>query len=404
MAKKPMHPAFTIIFAAWLTIGIVSTISAWRYTWGLPRLEIPGRTPRAAIIVPIKNASALTGAFLRRLRSQAYPDYRIIAAIESRSDPAFRLLAEAAGDCGAPVTTIVAGVTERGGQKVWNLLAAIEAIEATDEIIVFTDADTLPTPEWLGRLVSALTDAGYDAVTGYRWMIPTDKRLSSAIVAAANASVVTLPRIPAILNLCWGGTTALKRETFERIGIAEYWRGAISDDLQMTRALRAAGCAIFSPRQSLLHSPVAMDWSEAFAFGRRQYRLLFTHAPRLWIFAAFVVLVPAVAAPLAMVLALQGWSLAIAALALSGVLGEFRFRFRRRIVRSLWPETDPASLADYWRVERWLRPLWWCFHLICVFAAVGSRRIHWAGADYLVRGRQDVEVLRRAEKDHSSRS
>ncbi|WP_245276371.1 glycosyltransferase [Methylocapsa aurea] len=377
----------------------MSTISAWRYTWGLPRPEVPGRTPRVAVVVPIKNASPLTTEFLRRLRSQAYPDYRIIAAVETESDPAFAVLSEAAETSGAIVFTVVAGPVERGGQKVWNLLAALPAIKADDEIIVFTDADTLPTPEWLARIVSALTDAGYDAVTGYRWMIPIDGRLSSAIVAAANASIVTLPRIPAIINLCWGGTTALRRETLERIGIADYWRGAISDDLQMTRALGAAGCAIFSPRQSLLLSPIAMDWKEAFAFGQRQYRLILMHVPSLWVFAALVTLVPVAAALLSLILAFQGQIPAIAALAVSTALGELRFRYRRRIFRSLWRETDAASLAGYWRAERLLRPVWWCFHLACVFAALGSRHIHWAGIDYQVRGPQDVEVLWRRADD-----
>ncbi|WOJ90540.1 glycosyltransferase family 2 protein [Methylocapsa polymorpha] len=399
-----MDSIFSIILVTWLAIGVVSTISAWRYTWGLPRPEAPGRTPRAVVVAPIKNASALSREFLRRLRSQAYPDYRIIAAVESESDPAFSLLSESAREPGATIVTIVAGPVERGGQKVWNLLAALAAIKADDEIVVFTDADTLPTPEWLARLVSALTDAGYDAVTGYRWMIPTDGRLSSAIVAAANASIVTLPRIPAIINLCWGGTTALRRETLERIRVADYWRGAISDDLQMTRALGAAGCAIFSPRQSLLLSPIAMDWREAFAFGRRQYRMVLIHAPRLWLFAALVTLLPVAAASLSMILAFQGQILAIAALAASGVLGEFRFRCRRRIVRLLWPETDAAALAGYWRVERLLRPVWWCFHMACIFAAFGSRHIHWAGVDYLVRGPQDVEVVRRGAETQRSRS
>lgn len=396
-----MHPTFIMILILWLAIAAVSAVSAWRYTWGLPRAEIPGRTPRVAIIVAIKNASGVNHEFLSRLRSQAYPDYRIIAAVESESDPAFSLLRDAAAAPGVNIVTIVAGPVERGGQKVWNLLAALEAIKPDDEIIVFTDADTLPTPEWLARLVSALTDAGYDAVTGYRWMIPTDRRLSSAIVAAANASIVTLPRVPAVINLCWGGTTALRRATLERIGVRDYWRGAISDDLQMTRALGAAGCAIFSPRQSLLLSPIAMDWREALAFGQRQYRLILMHAPSLWLLAALITLLPIVAACLAIILALDGQMAAVAALALAVALGEFRFRCRRRIVNALWPETAAADLAVYWRVERWMRPLWWCFHAVCVFAALGSRHIRWAGVDYLVRGRQNVDVVSR---DRDARS
>jgi glycosyltransferase involved in cell wall biosynthesis len=390
-----MSFAFAVLFVIWIAIEIVSTLSAWRYTWGLPRPEIPGRTPRVAVLVAIKNTSALTREFLTRLRNQAYPNFRVIAAVESETDPAFSLLREASGEPGANVATIVAGAGNRGGQKVRNLLAALAAIKGGDEIIVFTDADTLPSPVWLARLVSALTDAGYGAVTGYRWMIPTDARLSSAVIAAANASIVTLPRIPFVINLCWGGATALPRETLERINLTKYWSGAISDDLQMTRALNAAGCAIFSPRQSLLLSPIAMGWREAFDFGRRQYRLLLTHVPAVWLFAAAVTLTPFVAAVLAIILALRGEPAAVAALALSLGLGDLRFLNRRRVVRSLWPETADADLALYWRVERFMRPLWWSFHLACIFAAIGSRRIRWAGIDYLIRSPQDVEVLSR---------
>lgn len=390
-----MHSTFQLFLFLWIAISAISAISAWRYTWGLPRPEVPGRTPRAAIVVAVKNASGLTAEFLARLRAQSYPDYRIIAAVESDQDPAVALLAKAATAPGAPVVTIVAGLVRRGGQKVWNLLAAIEALRADDEIVVFTDADTLPAPEWLGRLVAALTDAGHDVVTGYRWMIPADGRWSSAVVAAANASIVTMPRVPVIINPCWGGTMAMRRAVFEKTGVGKYWRGAISDDLQMTRALDAAGCAIFSPRQSLLLSPVAMDWREAFAFGRRQYRLLLLHMPGLWLFAFLVTATPAIAACLAVILAVNSDALAITALAASAILGEVRFRCRYRIVSSLWPETKSANLARYWRVERWMRPLWWGFHLICVIAALGSRDIKWAGVAYRVRGPQDVDVLSR---------
>jgi hypothetical protein len=75
-------------------------------------------------------------------------------------------------------------------------------------------------------------------------------------------------------------------------------------------------------------------------------------------------------------------------------LGEVRYRCRRRIVIALWGEATAARLRMYWRVERWLRPIWWSFHALCVFSALGSRHIRWAGIDYRVRGPQDVEVLR----------
>jgi hypothetical protein len=383
-----------ILLIAWIAIAILNTLSAWRYTWGLPLTEIPGTTPPAAVIVAVKNASEVSRAFFDRLRHQAYPDYRIIAAVESEEDPAFAMLTEVSKRPGAPMRTIVAGQSGRTGQKVWNLLAALDAIEPSDEIVAFVDADTLPAPEWLSRLVAALVNTGRDAVTGYRWIIPADNRVSSAVVAAANASVVTVPRLPSIINHCWGGTMAMRRDTLDHIDIRRYWAGAISDDAQMTRAFKEAGFKVYSPRQNLLLSPVAMSWSEALSFGRRQYRIVLLHDPGIWALAALGTFIPIAAAITALGMALQGSVLAFALIGGSLVLGEVRYHCRRRIVVALWGEAAAAGLPMYWRAERWLRPIWWSFHALCVFSAVGSRHIRWAGIDYRVFGPQDVEVSR----------
>ena len=389
-----MNVVISVLFVAWAAIAVMSTVSAWRYTWGLPLSEIPGSTPPVVVIVAVKNASEVSCAFFDRLRHQAYPDYRIIASVESEEDPAFTMLTEESKRPGSPLRTVVAGQSGRTGQKVWNLLAALDAIEDRDEIVAFVDADTLPELEWLSRLVAALVNTGRDAVTGYRWIIPADNRASSAVVAAANASVVTVPRLPSIINHCWGGTIAMRRKTLESIDIRRYWAGAISDDAQMTRAFKKAGYVVHSPRQNLLLSPVAMTWSEALSFGRRQYRILWLYSPDLWALAALGTFFPIAAATAALSMALQGSVLAIVLIGISLVLGEICYHCRRRIVIALWGEATAAGLPMYWRVERWLRPVWWSFHALCVFSALGSRHIRWAGVDYRIRGPQDVEVSR----------
>ncbi len=382
-------------FFFWAVVAVASTLSAWRYVWGLPLAETPGRTPPVAVIVAVKGAGAATEAFLARLRAQDYPAYRVVAAVEHEDDPAFRLLADARAAPGAPLELVVAGRTQRGGQKVANLLAALERLGPGDEIVAFTDADTLPGPRWLPRLVSALVDAHRDAATGYRWILPADGRLSSCFVAAANASIVTMPRVAEAVNLCWGGSTALPRATLERADVKAFWRGALSDDLQMTRALRAAAIAVHSPRQSLLLSPFSASWREAFAFGRRQYRIVLLHEPLLWAFAVATLALPLGCGLFALWLALHGDPAGLAFLIAAAALGDMRFRCRRRIVAALWPETAQADLRLYWRVERFLRPLWQGFHLACALGALGSRRISWAGTEYLVRAPQDVDVLAR---------
>jgi hypothetical protein len=381
----------------WLVVMILTTLAVWRYTWGLPLNEIPKATPRVAVIVPIKSASEATAAFLHALRHQDYPDYRIIAAVESEHDPAFALLQREAGLPGAAITICVAGLAHRSGQKIHNLLSALDWLEPADEIVAFTDADTLPQPLWLSRLIAGIVNAGRPVVTGYRWMIPADSRLSSAVVAAANGSIATLLRVPYVANACWGGTMVMPQTMLERIDIRRYWEGAILDDLQMTRALRDHKVMIFSPRQSLLLSPVAMSWREAFAFGRRQYQLVLTHDPDLWLLAALGTAVPALSFAIAMALLVQGSIFALCVLALAGGLGAVRTSLRQQVVTALWGDELASGLAGFWRIDRWLRPLWWGFHAVCVFSALGSRRITWAGVDYIVRAPQDIDVIRRPD-------
>jgi hypothetical protein len=381
----------------WVVIMIATTFIVWRYTWGLPLTEVPTSQPSVAVIVPIKGTSKSTEAFLHALRHQDYRNYRIIAAVESEEDPAFHALQQQTGMAGAPVEICVAGLAHRSGQKIHNLLAALCRLKPTDEIVAFTDADTLPQPLWLPRLIAGIVNAGREAVTGYRWMIPADSRLSSAVVAAANASIATLLRVPYVANACWGGTMVMSRALLEQIDIRRYWEGAVLDDLQMTRALREHGIMIFSPRQSLLLSPIAMSWRQAFAFGRRQYQLVLTHDPDLWLLAALGTAVPAISSAIAIALLCRGSIFALCVLALAVLLGEMRTRLRQQIVMAMWGRELRSGLTGFWTIDRWLRPLWWGFHTACVFSALGSRRISWAGVDYIIRSPQDIDVIRGSE-------
>ena len=184
------------------------------YRRGLPRPEIPGSEPNVAVILPVRGERNLD-RFLPLLRAQQYGRYRIIASVESADDPAFRLLRAAETEPGAPLETTVAGLAANAGQKVWNLLAALERLRPEDDIVAFIDADTLPTPQWLPRLVAVIVNSGRPVATGYRWMTPADDRWSSCCLAAANASIASLPRGVLPMTIVWGGSVAMKRETLD---------------------------------------------------------------------------------------------------------------------------------------------------------------------------------------------
>ena len=153
---------------------------------------------------------------LELLRAQKYAQYRIIASVEAGTS-CLRALSAAQREPGAPLKVTVAGLAKDAEQKVVNQLAALERLKPDDAIVAFIDADSLPTPLWLPRLV------------------------------AADDSLAALPRGGLPLSIVWGGSAAVRRETLDSIRIRDFWRGAISDDFQMAEALRQAKLLTHAP-------------------------------------------------------------------------------------------------------------------------------------------------------------
>ena len=379
----------------WGLQNAVSTFAVLAYRHGLPRAEIPGTEPRVAVILPVKGDEGL-GRFLALLRGQRYARYRIIASVESDQDPALGVLVAAQLQMGASIEIVIAGLASGCGQKVWNQLAALERLTADDEIVAFIDSDTLPTPLWLPRLVAAIVDAGRPVVTGYRWMTPSDDRWSSSCLSAANASIATLPRGGLKSHLCWGGSVAMRRSTLEAIELKSRWIGAISDDLQLSAALRGAGVHAAAPRQGLLLTPVSVSWAGFFAFGVRQYRMVWIHQPASWAVAMACLWAPPTFLILSTPGLLSGRPGLWAGLAIVIILGDVRARLRRQIQAALWPEIGrTVDERRRWRADRLARPIWWLAHALCAAAAPMSRTVDWAGVRYHVAGPQNVVVERR---------
>jgi hypothetical protein len=381
----------TAALSLWCVQNLITTFLVVGYRRGLPLPEIPEVEPRVAVILPVRGAVGLS-RHLPLLRAQLYGRYRIIASVESVDDPAYALLTAAEAEPGAPIEVAVAGLAVNSGQKVWNLLAALARLKEDDDVVAFIDADTLPTPLWLPRLVAVLVNSGRPVATGYRWMTPADDRWSSSCLAAANNSVAMLPRGVMPMTMVWGGSVALLKATLKTIRIEDYWRGAISDDVQMSEALRSADFLAHAPRQALLLSPVSCTWAEFIGFGVRQYRIIFLHRPGSWALVLASLWAPPICLLLIAPSLAAGSHVAWLMAAFVLGLGELRTWLRRDLQRVLWPEIDGPRDERRWRVERLMRPVWHLMHAVSAAGAPLSRTIDWAGVRYRVEGPQTVII------------
>ena len=177
---------------------------------------------------------------------------------------------------------ILAGKAENEGQKVHNLREAVLHVSDESRVFVFVDSDARPAANWLKHLVAPLQDETIGAATGYRWFIQKRGGFSTHFRSAWNASIASALGKNRKSNFCWGGSMAIRRETFEKLEIREKLRGTLSDDFTVTRAMKDANLAIYFVPQALTASVEDCSWRELLEFTTRQMKITRVYAPNLW--------------------------------------------------------------------------------------------------------------------------
>lgn len=242
----------------------------------------PGfQAPRTAVLCPCKGMEAGLERNLVSLTEFDHQNYEIFFILASESDAAYSIVKRVAANSKHQAHVVIAGKPENCGEKVNNLRVAIEQLPAEFEILVFADSDGRPGKSWLQRLVAPLSDARVGASTTMRWFIPNNNGFPSALLAAWNASIVTMLSEKG-KNFCWGGGTAIRRSIFEQIDVFEFWKNSVSDDYSMTRALEHAGRVVLFVPECLTVSFVETDFSGLLEFTNRQILITRVYADRLW--------------------------------------------------------------------------------------------------------------------------
>jgi hypothetical protein len=385
----------TTFLVLWLCGQAAGVALVWMFVIGLGRRVTTDIAPSVAIIVAVKGHGDTFDEFLVRLFEQDYPRFRAIFAIESADDPAMAILNKCRALAPHRVTLVLAGEAIGEGQKTANLLAAVSQLRHDDEILVFADADILPEHDWLSRLVEPLVRRTADIVTGFPWPMAKDGQLASLMLASIAAMAATMPRLP-FFNGAWGGSTAIRQEDFRALDMRKQWRGALSDDLQLTNVAVRAGLRISAPADVLLRTPVTgAGFAAAIARTRRWYMLARLHIPV--VYGAVLALMTFAALGWVMVLlgALMWRADALIVLLLALGLAGVRTLARRRLVARLWGRDGLAQnrllLSADWAVA----PFAIVMSAICGWSAISMKRTTWAGITYEVRGPRNVEVLTR---------
>lgn len=294
---------FSILGILLFIQSLLALIATIRFTRYALRPYPPRQTryqPKAVVIVPCRGLERDFEENIRAILAQDYRDYEVVFVTESKTDPAHgalsRLLKQSRrlSPPAPPTWMVVAGESKNQGQKVHNLCVAIDTLNSIDrrvEALVFADSDTRPARNWLADLVAPLSDKRIGATTGYRWYPPSkDKRnltesFASALLSVWNASALGL--LGEHSRFAWGGSTAIRRENFDRIGVKKRWQGAASDDYVLTSAIHDNKQRIKFVPQCLVASHSDVTVKGLLEFTTRQMRITRVYSPRIWKLACF---------------------------------------------------------------------------------------------------------------------
>jgi ceramide glucosyltransferase len=394
--------AFYILVLAQIVVGFCSV---WQgYNWlRMVRRRLrrhPGFfAPRVAVICPCKGAEPGLEENLTALTRFDYSEYEIFFSLASETDPARAIIERIAPESPRKVHVVIAGQPVDCGEKVNNLREAVERLGEGFETIVFTDSDVRAGRRWLGGLVACLADPQVGAATTFRWYFPQTGGFASALASAWNAAIVTVLGEHS-RNFCWGGGTAIRRQTFEQARVLDYWRGALSDDYALTRALRDAGRPISFVPECVAPTFLDTTWAGLVEFTDRQIIITRVYSPRLWAAGALVHLFYCAALLYAFGLILtrgfagETWlSLALLAL-LVPLLAAVKGGLRTVAVLELLPEWKST-------IHRWgwtwsgLAPLVPFLYLRNALVAAFRRRIRWRGVSYELVSPNQTRILSR---------
>jgi cellulose synthase/poly-beta-1,6-N-acetylglucosamine synthase-like glycosyltransferase len=283
---------FSILGSLLLIQSFFALIAVFRFAHYALRPHPPRQTryqPKAVVIVPCRGLEHDFEENMRAMLAQEYRDYEVVFVTESENDPAHEALSRLLKQSRRAAWMVVAGEAKNQGQKVHNLCAAIDTLNSIDrrvEVLVFADSDARPTRNWLADLVAPLGDKRIGATTGYRWYVPAmDRRnparsFASILLSVWNASALAL--LGERSGFAWGGSTAIRRETFEKLGVKSRWQGAVSDDYALTAAIHSNKQRIKFVPQCLVASHPEITTKGLLEFTTRQMRITRVYSPRVW--------------------------------------------------------------------------------------------------------------------------
>ena len=359
-----------------------------------------GKWPKAAVMMSLRGADPQLSSSLQRILEQDYPSFKLHVVIDSLTDPAYAVVAEAAALY--PDRLDLAVLTQRRntcGLQCSAFVQAYQRIDADAEIIVTVDGDLMPHRTWLKDLLAPLQDPSVGATFGNRWFTPTVPTYGGLVRYLWNAAAV----VPmALLSIPWGGCFAMRRSAFDQSALADKWSKAIVHDAPVMNCLKELKLKIkFVPN---LMMPIREQCSLGFCLDFIKRQMTWT---RIYHAGWGSILVHALVTTLLWIAAIGmsviGWLRSdwlTVELAGGSLLGYVAVML---VLVAMLEWAVRITLQRRLEVTRWGDALTWLklpialvlaqgTHFVAVILANSIQSVTWRGVTYLLRGPWDIQL------------
>jgi ceramide glucosyltransferase len=237
--------------------------------------------PAITILRPLHGSRAGLETALRSVLLQTYSGpVQLVLGLADAADPA-RSTVEALKQSflSADIAIVVDPHVYGANRKISNLINMTAA--AKHDLLILSDADIEVPPNWLSRVVEALSQPGAGAVSCFYSGVGSGPW---ARLAAMGISYQFLPNavvgaVTGLAHPCFGSTIALTRQTLDEIGGFERFANSLADDYEIGRAMRATGHKLVYPPLLVKHQCAERSFGELWNHELRWARTIRTIDP-----------------------------------------------------------------------------------------------------------------------------
>ena len=265
----------------------------------LPKKKIekkyPEYTGKVLVMVPCKNIDYTMKDNLSSLKYQDYTNYDLIAIIDSKDDPAFKVVNELG------IRYILTNYECQGcSGKVRALSTAMTKFTGYS-VFVIADSDIMAKKNWLSKLVSPFVIPSTGITTTFPYFKPMGGIWSK--VKTLWGFVGQGMMESDIIRFGWGGSLAFRKELINDASM-KYFSSKVSDDTALTKICKDSGYNIeyVAGAQPIINSPddfkTFHEWSvrqtalSISSDSRILYLGIAVYFTQIWVFIMAFILIP----------------------------------------------------------------------------------------------------------------